>query len=531
MDVSCPNITTIECAIQQQQISYAIKSIKGTEADSTRAARSHIGYIEIGSDGTVYAPLIELNDPINITVSSTNQDAIDDLYNTIRNKSDICQASAISQRQGNPNLNGALAQAINQFKIYDSDNQHRDKKIVIFSNCKAQNIEEICLNYENDINNANMDGTNGVNVYQVNNGDAFDENDAYIACLAEFDSDRIFNNPTITDAENYYDILLPSFQEMVCDAPTPTPTTDPSPYPSISPSEEPTDLPTTDSPTTDSPTTDSPTTDSPTTTFPTSNAPTTATPSTGGTRDISACLWGEYYKYDVIILNDISCPNLTPQKCKTQQEQVANFMKSIKGLDEVRNENNNLASDNVGYFEFDGKEVHQLVDIDSMPYNIFPVTQNDLDSYYYSIADRDICDADQILNRTGTPNLVQAVDAAADALKKNGDRQRDSKIVIFSNCKYDDIEEVCDNFERFLFGGTEYPEIYMVNNGDKFDENDDDYIMCLIEYDENRIFTNTDIDDDKFYDEIIPPLQLEICSMPTPAPTEDPTPKPISLVL
>eukprot|EP01084_Bolivina_argentea_P039335 72695_1 len=145
----------------------------------------------------------------------------------------------------------------------------------------------------------------------------------------------------------------------------------------------------------------------------------------------------------------------------------------------------------------------------------------DIDDYFYIVKDSDICnDVSQRVENTNN-NLESAIDEAIKQFDKNDKLLRDKKIIIFSNGMVNEniINNICNKYEN----NNNLFEVIMVNNGEEFNNYDDEYIMCLVKYDKNKLFTNDARDNKKFYDEILPGVQNEICSEPTSVPTQDPT--------
>eukprot|EP01084_Bolivina_argentea_P177911 307639_1 len=71
------------------------------------------------------------------------------LFNDINNRCNGSDETELLQRDGNPNLYGAITSGLDQFEEKPrSDQLGRAKKILIFSNCPANNIDDICEEYE-----------------------------------------------------------------------------------------------------------------------------------------------------------------------------------------------------------------------------------------------------------------------------------------------------------------------------------------------------------------------------------------------
>eukprot|EP01083_Nonionella_stella_P075826 206288_1 len=297
---------------------------------------------------------------------------------------------------------------------------------------------------------------------------------------------------------------------ITCDdlsVPTDEPTTDPSVEPTTDPTAEPTIEPTAD-PTT-RPTTDP--TSNPITTTPVGPAPTVSITPCGGLED-------------TIIFNDISCKDITTTQCQNQQEQIAYTMKSIKDTES----GNGFARSRVAYVEFDGVNTYIKVSL-KQTYNKRPFTTTDVDDYFNLIKNSPVCN--DISNRTGVPNVLDAFQVMHTEFDHSQENLRDMAFILFSNCKVPqpDRAEVCAAYEE----SRNYIRLahgYMINNGINFPLNSDPYLVCLTRYDIDQVWENPTVDNDVYYTQnggILYDVQSAICGHPTPTPTTDPTPDPI----
>ena len=194
------------------------------------------------------------------------------IINLLRDRAQvICTQAAINARGNNPSsLNTALDYALDknvidgQFFLFGAGADRFDtRELIIFSNCRADDQDDICTNYEDLIRNPSNSpqGTDsGINVNMVNtipsndNGYNIVNPNTYLSCLTEYDPNgRIFNPPNPSN-DNDIKNIIDNVQNSICTQPTPTPTTDPTIDPTSDPTRDPTADPTTD-PTRD-PTTD-----------------------------------------------------------------------------------------------------------------------------------------------------------------------------------------------------------------------------------------------------------------------------------
>ena len=150
---------------------------------------------------------------------------------------------------------------------------------------------------------------------------------------------------------------------------------------------------------------------------------------------------------DIVILVDTSCP-MSRSECKSQQEQIADTLISLKGVDT----SNYKPNSRVAYIEFSETDTTVYVELREGYYNgdSGDITQDMMDEYYNLIKSSGECKYSAF--RTGdesNPPLYDAIDAAWDQFSDHSESSRDKKILIFSNCPVDqdEIERICDKWE------------------------------------------------------------------------------------
>eukprot|EP01083_Nonionella_stella_P264828 897829_1 len=226
---------------------------------------------------------------------------------------------------------------------------------------------------------------------------------------------------------------------------------------------------------------------------------------------------------DIVILNDISCA-MTQHQCELQQNMIAESILSIKHNSTI----NTIPLSRVAYIEFDVDSINNAVSLINNQYNTNPVTRSDMISFYDKI--RNSADCTTSKSRTGAPDLDIALDAAWNQFDM-AESNREKHILIFSNCEAPSyiLNEVCENAETYRIDNN--VNIIMVNNGANF-ANADSYLTCLVENDENKIFTNIDFSYFKWDNNIRDNIQDLICDNSTitsiSPTTERPTQAPIT---
>ena len=309
--------------------------------------------------------------------------------------------------------------------------------------------------------------------------------------------------------------------------PTPDPTNDPTPDPTVDPTNDPTPDPTND-PTSDptvDPTSD-PTTDptsapsTPPTNAP-SEAPTPApthwpTPSP----NMEACENGG--KLDVVFCID-SSKALTTEQCADRNEFAGEMYTSVKGSKNIVR---------AAYIRFGADLNDTIVDISLDDYintqlPPFAAKMNEIYNQIRSLS----CET----SLGDEPDLQSCLNEAYEQFDVVGNSDfegRDKKIVILSNNYLTQSKqaEICEENEVKIRTGLYNPTRSSNNNGINvvmvnLGESPSNYISCLVEYDENRIYEEEVIDLDAL-DDLVVPIQQEVCSAPTSAPTTDPTADP-----
>eukprot|EP01084_Bolivina_argentea_P146166 256016_1 len=223
---------------------------------------------------------------------------------------------------------------------------------------------------------------------------------------------------------------------------------------------------------------------------------------------------------DVVILNDVSCP-INATDCENQQQQIAYALKAIKGADDGPEINSR-----VSYIEFDAADAKVFVNLTHYKYNAGQVTNANFSDYFKIIRDSAVCN--DLSQRDGNPNLDAAINTTINQFRAaNSTNQfRNMQILLFSNCKVNAPENICSKYEldlNSLDNSNQGINVVMVNNGAQFDDKNDNYITCLVKYDNRRILTNSERNVVKYYNKIIPDIKEYICDDPTTAPTSAPT--------
>ena len=145
MDRSCP-MTLTQCQSIQQLISDTLLPIPKVSL-YRGIPRARIAYLEYGTGNDIEVIINLIQNPYNSGGVLTQQD-IDRYANIIKSRCDNFDELSLMNRQGEPNINLAIHNAVEQFGEADSANYH-ETKILIFSNCQTKNIniDTIC-NYK-----------------------------------------------------------------------------------------------------------------------------------------------------------------------------------------------------------------------------------------------------------------------------------------------------------------------------------------------------------------------------------------------
>lgn len=339
---------------------------------------------------------------------------------------------------------------------------------------RGQEIEFHIVNVIGD-GSGEIDESN-VNTYLVEGGPLTPP-----TCLTEGDEARL---TTIERSDGSLNIT--TFDQEVCAEPTQAPTTQPTTDPTKDPTTDPT----------------SPPTPSP----------------------VQDYCERTMLLLDLVIIVDASCDSITYDECKQQQENIAETFSSIRGPEGYNKffdgEISELSEVRVSYIEMgtDGTEnsVDVIVNLIDTPLNhemsgIGDGGIGERINFYNLIKDSTICDDidTQDSPRSGNPDLYDALDAAIGQFELNPDSDdigADKKILIFSNCGVpqdnnnpddpNDREGICDKWEKRIRLGTKKGgrqesdngiNVVMVNSDNLTPGDPEEYIMCLVEYDQTRI--------------------------------------------
>lgn len=208
--------------------------------------------------------------------------------------------------------------------------------------------------------------------------------------------------------------------------------------------------------------------------------------------------------------------------------------------------------------------MHVDVGLDTAPFNTeLPPSQDDMNAVYEFIRNTK-CST----NTGDKPNLTGALAMAFhqfDDIGESDANGRDKKIVIVSNSYLTDetdLDEICKDHEAKIRTGMDYPNrkqkrtygitginVVMINLGGEVELTDsgetvswpsvhaddstdgstsmvsfyDTYIECLVGYDLERIFVESEVNFSPELESLVMPVREEVCSAPTNAPTSDPT--------
>eukprot|EP01084_Bolivina_argentea_P176365 305223_1 len=209
VDTSCPTLTQDECVDQQEMIAelfaiirngdLGVKNVDGIDYFSKR-----LSYIEFGSNSALFNPITftsYFNDGSDL--SNINQKT-QDYYTYIRNRRNvICDKQHLSQRQGNPNLLGALSKADNLFDLGRSDFIGYTKKLYIFSNCAANNKDQICDIFFPETHwKPGLNGDSPMYTYMMNTLHMINP-EIYMMCLVMYDDRHIYvRDPSTIPSSN-----------------------------------------------------------------------------------------------------------------------------------------------------------------------------------------------------------------------------------------------------------------------------------------------------------------------------------------
>eukprot|EP01083_Nonionella_stella_P125730 380290_1 len=241
-------------------------------------------------------------------------------------------------------------------------------------------------------------------------------------------------------------------------------------------------------------------------------------------------------KVDVALLVDVS-KKMTTKECKRQQLEVAETLAGFRGIEDVTDGDLEYPRVRVSYIEFGGSsKVVMHINNDTInqheDFNPTEALQTLCDEIRYS----ETCNAS--INRNDIPaDLNEALTTALSQFEKtktSDELEREKKMLIFSNHGTNDASTVCDNHETKIRTGSSKDSseierkdnengvnVVMVNNRpDATMPNSNSYLMCLVEYDDERIMWN-EVGKEHF--PFIEKIHEEICEDPTAVPTTDPT--------
>jgi len=463
----------------------------------------------------------------------------------------------------------------------DTDTDSDDAPVVVVNTNDIDYQEDEFIRIANQMAAADIDGYMFNIVPPVDRAPNVITNDRYLNVLTDNDPLRTFtafrtaNNAAIshTDYTAAFDQCITGLCTIPTQSPTADPTRDPTADPTIDPTSDPTFDPTID-PTSDptldptiDPTQDPtsvPTTDptlDPTidpTVDPTADPTTAPTesptpgPTPGPTTDptawptpspnMEACENGGYL--DVVICVDTSLESITEQECESQNELIAELYTAVKGPSNVVR---------AAYVQFGsmGSDVEVGLALNEAPYNYReqgPTQENNRIIYNYireqsckrntgQIPNVESCIAEAInqFDNVGNSDGIDDDDDDDDSVLP---KRRDKKIIIF-NSQYVGAEaqmNLCEKYEdkirtgldavnpsrsdQILPNGLNAINVVFVNLRDDAPEN---YISCLVGYDQSRIYTAPVVNFDPELENLVMPIREEICSAPTAAPTTDPT--------
>ena len=156
-------------------------------------------------------------------------------------------------------------------------------------------------------------------------------------------------------------------------------------------------------------------------------------------------------------------------------EQIKYFIKSIKGSIRIS------YIEYYGYGNMDGSIISLTDDLSTM-------TDEEL---WTTISNESRCN-EQVEEREDGGSIMDAIELAKAEFiyGDSANLQRDMKVVLVTYCDEDDVDLVCEAFENDMF-----MDMYMIHNGERFDDDDDTYLVCLVEYDESRLWSNMEFND------------------------------------
>ena len=240
---------------------------------------------------------------------------------------------------------------------------------------------------------------------------------------------------------------------------------------------------------------------------------------------------------DIVFLVDSVTLENSDENCLIRQQFISEFMTGVKGVD--TGNPGTETSVRLAYIEFGtSNSFITYPELDNTDYNVQDFTATERQGFALDIEGKQCRIEDP-----GTPNLYGAIQAALDEFALKSDSSRDKKIVIFNSGYVSDAEQqrICDEFADKIRTGTldGTPErgdnqlgqginVIIANFADDTDglplAIPDNYISCLTEFDDGRIFnlpycTSKLFNNPNNFDSMI----YRTCSEPSPSPTTDPT--------
>eukprot|EP01083_Nonionella_stella_P228898 810804_1 len=223
---------------------------------------------------------------------------------------------------------------------------------------------------------------------------------------------------------------------------------------------------------------------------------------------------------DIIFIVDSGCGagEVDEFTCEDKWQFIAELMTSIKG---TNNDNR------VAVIQIDSVSKFRTVEFTN-DYNDITgdkPTAELMKNFFQFLLTYDQCEG----NNPGDQDQ-QLPDGIDDALLQFSERDptelgRDKKIVVISNCFVDQTlhNSICNNYANTI--RTEQIDLYSVilPYDSSVSPFTNDYLLCLADYDQSRIFGPTHDLEWKNTKDLIPLIEDHVCRPPSPAPTSDPT--------
>eukprot|EP01084_Bolivina_argentea_P263038 445070_1 len=213
---------------------------------------------------------------------------------------------------------------------------------------------------------------------------------------------------------------------------------------------------------------------------------------------------------------DYRKPN-TP--CRTKQDTIATAMGSMKSPHDSATYDP-FTNVRIAYIEYDCNDAYLTKELDR-DFNKKIVSEIDLQNEVNDIRNRNCGDGTE--NICGkTTNLCAALDLAFNEFNTNiidADPNREKALLIYSNNRNDESSCNICNFEHHMYGVS----VFMVNIN--LDGTNKQYELCLVKYDNERIFDTTI--ELLLFSGVEDRILHKICATsPSPSPTIDPTTDP-----